>query len=93
MIRRAVARGFGSRRLQPLKRALLHRQVRFEIHMRCRCALVAEPQGDHADIHPRLEKVHRGRVPDRVRRYRAAGELRAGRGSGGHCERQALGDA
>ena len=36
--------------------------------------------------------MHRRGVPDRVRRYRAAGELRAGRSGGGDRECETLGD-
>jgi hypothetical protein len=73
LIRRPITRVRGFDRLQSGEGALLHREVRLQIHVRRRRTLVIEPEGDHRDVDSGLKHVHRGAVADRVRRYRAAG--------------------
>ena len=54
----AVTKAVPFRGLQPTERALLHREVGFDLHMgRCR-ALVTQPQRDYGDVDARLEQVH-----------------------------------
>ena len=69
---------FEVRRLDGIQRAFLHREIGFDVHVCGRRALVPEPERDNSNIHSALEHVHGGRVPNRMRRDPALGELRAG---------------
>jgi transposase len=67
LIRRPITRGRGFDRLQSGQCALLHREVRLQIHVRRRRTLVTEPEGDDRDVDAGLKHVHGGGVTDRVR--------------------------
>ena len=59
------------RRLQSPERPLLHREIRLDIHVGRRWALMAEPQGNHGHVDARLQQVHGRGVPEGMRRDRA----------------------
>jgi hypothetical protein len=61
----------------------------FELHVGVQvdlggiCRFMAEPEGDHAQVHTTPEEIHGGRVPQSVWRYRFLCERRAGLPCGG----------
>jgi transposase len=92
LIRRPISYGRGFDRLQSGECAVLHREVRLQVHVRRRRTLVTEPESDHRDVDAGLKHVHGGGVADRVRRYRAAGYPGLAYGGADNREVQALRD-
>ena len=84
-VRRPVPDLFRFGRLDHLQSGLLHLEICFNIDMRRRRTLVAKPEGNQRDINARLQKMHRSRVPEGMRRDIAFAEARAVAGGSAYC--------